>query len=135
MMIFNITPRRIKNNTMKKLLSLLILSTFVISCDSRISTVELEKEVRQSIIETLAENPESEGVEVVNFNLVHKGGNEYKGLLELKMPNYQAEITNTFMSLLKDEGTKIMSEDKVENKYSVDVIYDGESYSWEIITE
>lgn len=135
MMIFNITPRRIKNNTMKKLLSLLILSTFVISCDSRISTVELEKEVRQSIIETLAENPESEGVEVVNFNLVHKGGNEYKGLLELKMPNYQAEITNTFMSLLIDEGTKIMSEDKVENKYSVDVIYDGESYSWEIITE
>lgn len=120
---------------MKKLLSLIILSIFIISCDSRISTAELEKEVKQSIIETLVENPESEGVEVVNFNLVHKGGNEYKGFLELKMPNYQAELTNTFMSLLIDEDTKIISEDKVENKYFVDVIYDGESYSWEIITE
>ena len=119
---------------MEKLLFLFTVLLFI-SCDSRISTSELEMEVKQSIIETLSENSESEGIEVIGFNLVHKGGNEYKGLLEVKMPNYQAELTNTFMSLLIQQNAKMMNEDKIENKYTVEVIYDGETFSWEIITD
>ena len=119
---------------MRKLLFLFTVLLFI-SCDSRISTSELEIEVKESIIETLSENSESEGIEVIGFNLVHKGGNEYKGLLEVKMPNYQAELTNTFMSLLIEQDSQMMNEDKIENKYSVEVIYDGETFSWEIITD
>ena len=51
------------------------------------------------------------------------------------MPNYQAELTNTFMSLLIQQDAQMMNEDKIENKYTVEVIYDGETFSWEIITD
>ena len=54
---------------MKKLL-FLFSALLLISCDSRISTSELEIEVKESIIETLSENSESEGIEVIGFNLV-----------------------------------------------------------------
>ena len=58
---------------MKKLILFIPL---VFACS--LSTEELAEQVEQNIIETLTEN--DEGFKVVDFSLVHRGGNEYKGL-------------------------------------------------------
>ena len=73
-----------------------------------LSTEELAKEVKQSMIEKYADSDFD--IEVVDFSLVHKGGNEYKGFLELKV-----------------DGNEYMR--------TVEVIYDGDSYSWEVLDD
>ena len=119
---------------MKKLI-LLLLFIPLVSCELRMSTEELAEQVKQGIIEQIAEEPEAKEIEVIEFSLVHKGGNEYRGLLKLKEPNLQAELANSFMSLLTEEETKIMSDEKLDKQYSVDVIYDGENIQWEILLD
>ena len=119
---------------MKKLLILFAL--LIVGC--AMSTEELEQEVLRSITEQLNENYMTENTEVVDFQLVHKGGNEYKGVmpifhidlyrLELIMPNPVSDLFNAFAEL-------DILEDKIEVTYSVEVIYDGETYTWEIITD
>ena len=76
----------------------------------------------------LNENPDAKGTEVVDFKLVHKGGNEYKGVIDLIIPNPVADLMNTWseQDILKEN---------IEVTYVVEVIYDGESYSWEIIRD
>tara|TARA_B100000900_G_scaffold311746_1_gene270544 strand:- start:634 stop:816 length:183 start_codon:yes stop_codon:yes gene_type:complete len=49
-------------------------------------------------------------IEVVDFSLVHKGGNEYEGFLELNV-------------------------DGNEYKRTVEVIYDGDRFSWEVLDD
>ena len=119
---------------MKKLI-LLLLFIPLVSCEQRMSTEQLAEQIKQGIIEQIAEEPEAFEIEVLDFSLVHKGGNEYKGLLKVKEPNLAAELTNTFMSLLSKEETKILSDEKLDKQYSVDVIYDGDNIQWEIITD
>ena len=108
---------------MKKLLYLFLVFTFL-SCG--LSTMELEEEIKQNMIEHFAENDAD--IELVSFGLVHKGGNEYKGLLELVIPNTIGDLFNKAF----DQNT---FKEKIEVTYSVNVIYDGESYSWEVITD
>ena len=39
------------------------------------------------------------------------------------------------MSLLSKEETKILSDEKLDKQYSVDVIYDGDNIQWEILLD
>ena len=107
----------------------LIYSLLVIFYACGMSTEELQKEVKSSIIETLKEDPEYEGVEVIDLSLIHKDGNEYVGILSVLEPNSFAEAWNTLLQVdaLNVEG--------IENKYDIKVIYDGSSFIWEIEPE
>lgn len=69
-----------------------------------LSTEDLAEEVQASMEEKL----EGEGIEIKSFMLSHRGGNEYKGILETE------ERHGVFT-------------------YSVEVIYDGSNFSWEIV--
>ena len=117
---------------MKKLI-LLLLIPLVFSCG--MSTQELEKEVFISINEKIAENPNDNEffseflgtIEVVDFGLVHKGGNEYMGILTVLEPNILGNVFDTFTD--NDNF-----EDKIENSYEIEVIYDGKNFTWKIIT-
>ena len=110
---------------MKKLFFLFI--PFFFACDT-ITTEELAKEVKQSMIEHFSENDDAMDVKIVDFSLVHRGGNEYKGIVELIVENPVADLFNNLSE------QEILNKN-VEIKYPVEVIYDGETYSWEIITE
>ena len=63
---------------MKKLLFLFAL--ILVSCEQRISTEELTQLIKQDIIEHFAKNRDVAKVELIDFSLVHRGGNEYKGV-------------------------------------------------------
>ena len=109
---------------MKKLL--ILVAILIVSCS--MSTEELEQEVLISITEQLNENAMTENAEVVGFQLVRKGGNEYKGVIELIMPNPVSDLFNSFAEM-------DILDDMIEVTYSVEVIYDRETYTWEIITD
>ena len=80
----------------------LALMTLLTACS--LSNEDLAKEVRAGIQEKF----KGTGMEIKSFALTHKGGNEYKGILETKEPN--GEFT-----------------------YSVEVISDGKTFTWEIV--
>ncbi len=79
---------------MKKLILLLFIP-LVFGCDT-ISTEELAEEVKASISETFKETSGLEDAEIIEFGLVHKGGNEYQGLLKVKEPNLFGELIDAF---------------------------------------
>lgn len=108
---------------MKKLILLIYLLIFV-SC--ALTTEQLEIEVKASIVETLKDDPEYEGVEVIDLSLIHKSGNEYIGILNVIEPNSFAEAWNYLLQ------TDVLNVDGIEAKYDVEVIYDGQSFIWEI---
>ena len=108
---------------MKKLIYLSILFIYF-SCG--LSTEELELEVKTSIIETLKDDPEYDGVKVLELSLIHKVGNEYIGVLDVIEPNTFAEAWNTLLQV------DALNEQGIEVKYDVEVIYDGDSFMWEI---
>ena len=114
---------------MKKLLILFAL-LLISSCI--LTTEELEAEVKASIIETLNDDPEFEGVQVIDLSLIHKGGNEYIGILNVIEPNTVAEAWHTLLQLAELSDQDLLKEDGLEAKYDVEVIYDGESFIWEI---
>ena len=110
---------------MKKLLFLFILIFF--ACDT-LTTEELAEEVKQNMIEHFSENDDVMDVKVVDFSLVHRGGNEYKGIVELIVENPVADLLN-------DLSEQEILNKNVEINYPVEVIYDGETYSWKIMTD
>ena len=113
---------------MKKLILLLFIP-LVFACDT-LTTEELAEQVEQDIIETLAENDDWADVELVDFSLVHKGGNEYKGIIELIIENPVADLFNTTF-----ENDYVELKKNIEVSYPVEVIYDGNTFTWEIITD
>ena len=111
---------------MKKLLFLFALILF--SCEPRLSTEELTQVIKQDIIEHFAKNSDVAKVELVDFSLVHKGGNEYKGVAEVTIENPVADLFNdTF------ENDYFELNKNIEYSYAVEVIYDGEMYTWEML--
>jgi len=112
---------------MKKLLFLFAL--ILISCEQRISTEELAREIERDIIEHFAENSDVTKVELLEFTLVHKGGNEYKGIADVIIEN---PFTDVFGSDFSEEEKKSLN---MEYTYVVEVIYDGETYTWEMLTD
>ena len=111
---------------MKKLILLLFIP-LVFGCDT-LTTEELTQEIKQNMIEHFAENDNGADVKLVDFKLVHKGGNEQKGVVELVIENPVADLMNnwTEQEILKKN---------IEVTYPVEVIYDGEMYSWEIVAD
>ena len=111
---------------MNKLLFLFAL--ILVSCEQRLSTEELTQVIKQDIIEHFAENSDVAKVELVDFSLVHKGGNEYKGVAEVIIENPVADLFNdTF------ENDYFELNKNIEYSYAVEVIYDGEMYTWEML--
>ena len=108
---------------MKKLILLLLLTFY--ACETRMSTEELTQEIKQNMIEHFAENDDVADIKLVDLKLVHKGGNEYKGILDVIIENPVADLLNHWsdQDILKKN---------IEVTYAVEVIYDGEMYSWEI---
>ena len=112
---------------MKKSLLLLLLVFY--ACEMRMSTEELTQEIKQSMIEHFADNDDVVNIKIVDLNLVHKGGNEYKGVADVIIENPVADLLD---NAFRNDYSELIN---IEQTYSVEVIYDGESYNWEIITE
>ena len=103
----------------------LMLGVLMMACEQRMSTGELTEQVKQSMIETFAEKDDVADIKLVDLKLVHKGGNEYKGIADVIIENPVADLLN-------DWSEQDILNKNVEVTYSVEVIYDGESFSWEI---
>ena len=108
---------------MKKLILLLLLTFY--ACETRMSTEELTQEIKQNMIEHFAENDDVADIKLVDLKLVHKGGNEYKGIADVIIENPVADLLN-------DWSEQDILKKNIEVTYAVEVIYDGEMYSWEI---
>ena len=89
------------------------------------STEELTQEIKQNMIEYFAENDDVANIKLVDLKLVHKGGNEYKGMADVIIENPVADLLN-------DWSEQDILNKNVEVTYSVEVIYDGEMFNWEI---
>jgi IS5 family transposase len=87
----------------KQLVFVPSLALFVLLSACSISTDDLAKEVQASIQQKFS----GKGIQVKKLTLVHKGGNNYTGIL----------VTNEYGVF--------------EGRYSVDVVYDGNNYSWQ----
>ena len=108
---------------MKKLLLILLVAFY--ACEMRMSNEELTQEIKQSMIEHFAKNDDVADIKLVDLKLVHKGGNEYKGIADVI-------IENPIADLLNDWSEQDILKKNIEVTYSVEVIYDGEMFSWEI---
>lgn len=73
--------------------------------DIKVSTQELQVEVEQSIRDTWANEPSLANAKISSFNLIHKTGNQYEGLLDVT---------------LNEEREKLV----------IDVTYDGKQFMW-----
>ena len=114
---------------MKKLLLLSALLIFACS----MSTEALEHEVLESIQQELAENSMFEDAEIVDFGLVHKGGNEYKGILELIIKNPVADLLPDWSEQAnKNPLYQELLNENIQVTRTVEVVYDGETFTWEI---
>ena len=113
---------------MKNLILLLLFIPLVFSCELRMSTEELKQEIKQNMIKTFAESDDWVDVKLVDFALIHKGGNEYKGMVDVIIENPVADVLNDFAK--QDIINK-----NIEATYTVEVIYDGTTFSWEIIVD
>ena len=122
------------NIQLKKLIFLFLFNIILFGCS--MSTEELEQEISRSISQQIAENSSVNSVfdefigniEFVDFQLIHKGGNEYVGVLEVLEPNL---LGNVFDVLTEND----VFEDKIKNTYEVEVVYDGKTYSYKIISD
>lgn len=95
---------------MKRVLLLLSFSVVLLSCGR--STEELTKEVQKSMETEFEKNPNFI-VKIRSFSLIKKNNTEYSGILET------------------DESYKENPNVKVEGKYNVEVITDGDNFKWE----
>ena len=93
----------LKNNY-AVIFGLLLSVALLIGCSP--STEDLAKDVRANISKQFEDQFPGQ-IEIISLDLVHKGGNEYTGILETNEPN--GKFT-----------------------YAVDVVSDGERFSWEL---
>ena len=85
----------------KLLISTLLIVFFITAC-GELSTEDLAVEVQKSMEEKF----DSLGINIDSLMLVKKGGNVYSGVVETTEPN--GKFT-----------------------YTVEVVYDGETFTWE----
>ncbi|MBM3804973.1 MAG: hypothetical protein FJW26_22055 [Acidimicrobiia bacterium] len=91
----------------KTMIAMVLAVTILPGCGGKPSTEELAKEVQSHIEEKWASEPELATARITSFKLVHKGGQQYRGLLEATKDGESVTL-------------------------GVDVTYDGESFMWEI---
>ena len=86
----------------------------LISCDTRLTTSEIEEDLGSSLIESISEyyDVSYSDFDLLSFDLVHDEGNKYSGILETQF-------------------------DKMTQTFSIELLYDGETYlyEWELIDE
>ena len=104
-----------------------MLGVLMMACEQRMSTGELTEQVKQSMIETFAEKDDVADIKLVDLKLVHKGGNEYTGVADVIIENPVADLLNDAFG---DDDYKL--EKNIEYSYNVDVVYDGENFTWEL---
>ena len=132
---------------MKKLFYLYLVFTFL-SCS--FSTTELEEELKRNMVENFAKNDSGSEIELLDFKLVHKGGNEYNGFLDLAISSRKPYSLNysTYSPVLEIErlvyeafGQYIYEhnlKEKIKVNYSVDFTLEEigyEKYSYKIIID
>jgi hypothetical protein len=95
---------------MKKFIFSLTIFVLLISFIGCVSKDQLTSKVRSDINVELQKRASSSGISlsINSFNLLHKGGKEYSGILKT-------------------------TEDGQEYTYQVDVTVDGDSYIWKIV--
>lgn len=105
--IINNPGGSVLKTTLTKSLFLVFAALLFTAC-GKLSTEQLAEEVKKNMIES----PEfkEKGITVKEFTLVHKAENEYNGLLKTKEPNGEFE-------------------------YTVEVIYDGDSFTWKVLEQ
>lgn len=89
------------------LIAVVLVALFALS-NMKLDTETLSSEVENHIRENLSENKRLSNLEIKSFNLVHKEGNSYEGLLLVNDGD------------LKDKTIKVK------------VTYDGERFMWEL---
>ena len=104
-----------------------MLGVLMMACEQRMSTGELTEQVKQSMIENFAENDDVANIKLVDLSLVHKGNNEYTGVADVIIENPVADLLNDAFG---DDDYKL--EKNIEYSYNVDVVYDGENFTWEL---
>jgi hypothetical protein len=95
---------------MKRIIVTILICINLYSCNTGVSKNELESRVKSDInVEFSKRAAEANASYTINsFILVHKGGNEYNGILQT-------------------------TEDGEEFTYEVNVTTDGDSYLWKIV--
>ena len=83
-----------------------VVTSMFITGDIKMSTADLQTQIEQSIRETWAKEPALAGATIHSFNLIHKIGNQYEGLLDASIDN---------------KSEKLM----------IDVTYDGKQFMWQ----
>ncbi|MBT7695503.1 MAG: hypothetical protein GWO78_06460 [Dehalococcoidales bacterium] len=93
---------------------IIIFFTLLVACSMRLSVSEIEKDLGPSLINDIAEYSNLSNSEIIlnSFDLVYDEGNSYSGIL------------NT-------------TYDGMQQTFSVELLYDGETYlyEWELISE
>ncbi len=89
------------------IIAMVLVGMLVAGCGGGVSTEALAKEVRTDIEKKWASEPALASAKITSFTLVHKGGKQYRGLLEA-------------------------TQDGESETLGVDVTYDGENFMWEI---
>lgn len=87
--------------------TLIFIAGLSTACNSGASTEELASKVRADIEQKWASQPELTSARIKSFSLVHKGGQQYRGLLEADQDGESVTV-------------------------AVDVTYDGNTFMWEI---
>ena len=93
-----------------RILAIIGLVAFSLGCGGRFSTEELQTQVKQSMEEEYAKDPQTKHIKVKSLLLTHKGGNEYTGVAQLEGGGEKANLT-------------------------VNVTYDGNSFMWKAVDE
>ncbi len=84
-----------------------VTSTVALTGDIKMSTIDLQAQVEQHIAETFAQEPGMASVKIINLFLEHKGRDQYQGILTVE-------------------------QDGELSSFTLDVIYDGESFMWKL---
>lgn len=84
-----------------------LLTGFLVFGSPKVGIDELRTEVQANIAQTFAKDPQYSNVRVEDFQLVHKSGNQYEGLLKVSQSGESAEL-------------------------AVNVTYDGERFMWQV---
>lgn len=104
---------KIGSNALPTLVGVTTIAAVVLSIvltftgDIKVGTQDLQAEVLQSIRETWAKEPSLANAQISSFNLVHKSGNQYEGLLDASL-------------------------DGEREKLVIDVTYDGKQFMWQV---
>jgi hypothetical protein len=106
---------------MKKLLLVLILPVLFLSCqDKKVKTSYIEKQVKESIIKKLQEDPDTKDFKVIRVGLVLDDESKTDNYTILK---YKGFVDYYHINPIRKDSIKI--------RYDLTAQYDGEGILWE----